>query len=83
MTVQLELKPEVEATLANQARARGISLSEYLQSVVDDLARAEEFRVQDPAAFRRAMARLAEMGQDLTPQPSAGLTREDIYQDHD
>src|SRR6185295_2754541 len=30
-----ELKPELEATLADQARARGISLSEYLQRVVE------------------------------------------------
>ena len=39
MTVRLELKPDIEANLAAQARARGVPLDAYLQSVVENLAR--------------------------------------------
>ena len=41
MTVRLELRPDVEANMAAQARARGIPLDAYLQSVVEDLAQTE------------------------------------------
>jgi hypothetical protein len=83
MTVQLELKPEVESTLADLARAQGISLSEYLQRVVEDLARPAAVPAQDPESFERALDRLAEMGRDLPSLPSSAFTRESIYRDHD
>ena len=38
MTVTLNLKPEVEAGLLAQAEASGMSLEEYLLSVVEDAA---------------------------------------------
>jgi len=41
MTVRLELKPDVEANLTAQARARGVSLDAYLQTVIEDFAQAQ------------------------------------------
>lgn len=38
MTVTLDLTPEEEAVLAAKARAKGLSLREYLQSQVRELA---------------------------------------------
>jgi predicted HicB family RNase H-like nuclease len=41
MTVRLEIKPEIEASLNAQAAAMGIPLDAYLQDVIEDLARAQ------------------------------------------
>lgn len=38
MTVTLKLKPDVEAGLMSQARARGMSLEEYLLAMVEEAA---------------------------------------------
>jgi len=38
MTVKLELKPEVEANLLAQAHARGLSLEDYLDQVLQNAA---------------------------------------------
>jgi hypothetical protein len=84
MTVELELKPDVEARLAAQARARGVPLDVYLQGILEDLARAEAgpsaSSLQD---LRATLDALAEMGRDLPPLPSSAFSRESIYRDHD
>jgi len=36
MTIQLQLKPEVEAHLIAQATAKGVSVETYLESVIED-----------------------------------------------
>jgi hypothetical protein len=82
MTVRLELKPDVEASLAAQARARGVPLDAYLQSVIEDLAQAQ---APGPASFQelmRTLDELAEMGRDLPPLPSRALSRESFYENH-
>jgi hypothetical protein len=38
MTVKLELKPEIEANLIAQARARGLSLESYLDQLLQSAA---------------------------------------------
>ena len=43
MTVTLNLKPAVEAGLEAQARASGMSLQEYLLSVVEEAATQADF----------------------------------------
>lgn len=84
MTVKLELKPEVEASLLARARARGVPLNDYLQSVIEELARASD--PTPPASleeFRAALDALAEMGKTLPHLPSSAFSRESIYKDHD
>ena len=76
------LKPDVEANLAAWARARGIPLDAYLQSVIEDLARTESggpASIQDLAATLDA---LAETGKDLPHLPSSAFSRDSIYRDH-
>ena len=53
MTVRLELKPDIEANLTAQARAKGVPLDAYLQSVVEDLARAKPIRRQAPRTSKQ------------------------------
>jgi len=83
MTVRLELKPDIEANLAAQARARGIPLDAYLQGVIEDLARPDADRPASLQDLEATLDALAEMGRDLPHLPSSAFSRESIYQDHD
>ena len=83
MTVRLELRPEVEVALADQAKAKGVPLEDYLQNVIEDLAHAHTAPRQNVERLRAALDRLAEMGKNLPHLASSAFTRESIYQDHD
>ena len=88
MTLRLELKPEIEASLTAQARANGVLLETYLQHAIEGLARAkagfhgEGSPAPDVQEFRTALDELAEMGKNLPHTPSSAFTRESIYRDH-
>ena len=82
MTVRLDLRADVEANLAAQARARGVPLDAYLQGVIEDLARADAARPASPEDIEAALDALAEMGRGLPHLPSSAFSRESIYQDH-
>ena len=83
MSVRLDLKPDVEANLAAQARARGVPLEVYLQRVIEDLARSNEFPPASLQDLEATLDALAEMGRDLPHLPSSAFNRESIYRDHD
>jgi hypothetical protein len=78
MTVTLDLRPEIEARLAEHACARAVAVEEYLGKVVEEA-------VQRPTLeeFRTAMDQLADWGRGLPHLPDSALTRDSIYQDHD
>ena len=42
MTITIDIKPEVEAELASQARARGMDVTSYVSSLLEKAARAAE-----------------------------------------
>lgn len=83
MTVRLELNPEIEAALADQARAKGLSLDAYLKSLIEQHVQAHAANKPDVKRFQAALDRLAEMGKNLPHLPSSAFTRESMYQDHD
>lgn len=83
MTVRLELNPDVEERLAAQARARGVPLDTYLQSVIEDLARTNAASPAELEELRATLDVLAEMGRDLPTLPSSDFSRDTIYRDHD
>ena len=83
MTVRLELKPEVEASLTAQARTRGVRLDEYLQNVLENLVRTGSASPVNVVELEAALDTLAEMGKDLPPVPSSAFSRESIYGDRD
>ncbi|MBS1810869.1 MAG: hypothetical protein JST84_22080 [Acidobacteria bacterium] len=73
MTVTVELEPEVERTAAEQAKAEGVPLTEYVASVVRE------------AIFKRQRVRqLAEKSFDEILQPfrdeveASGISDEDL-----
>lgn len=83
MTVMLKLKPEVEAGLLRQAQDRGMTLEEYLLSLVEGtvLSKAQE----DLSADERAAAFEAwSAGHRPTPLLSDyAVSREGIYEGRD
>ena len=83
MTVTLELKPEVEASLLAQARASGMTLEEYLLSLVEAtvlLKRQEISSAEERAEAFEAWA----AGHHPTPLLSDyAVSREAIYEDRD
>ncbi len=83
MTVRLEIRPDIEANLAAQARARGKPLDAYLQDVIEELARTKAASPAGLQDLQATLDALAEMGKGLPHLPSSAFSRESIYQDHD
>ncbi len=84
MTITIKIKPELEAGLLAQAEALGMSLEEYLLSVVEGTvvpniqgtASAEE-RAAAFEAWARSHAPFA------PPLSDSAVSRESIYDDHE
>lgn len=67
MTIQLELRPEVEAELARQAAARGSALEVYAASLLEQAAGVPVSSGQyDRERTRAAVARIRELRQGVT-----------------
>lgn len=84
MAITLNLPPGVEASLAAQARALGLQLSSYVQSSLEQqagLRRAEQ--LTNLEQFETELDGLAQRSDKLPYLPSAALTRESFYLDHD
>ncbi len=82
MTVRLEIRPEIEASLHAQAAAKGIPLEAYLRNAIEDLAQAHASPATSLQELRATLDTLAEMGKNLPQVASAAFSRESIYQDH-
>lgn len=63
--MKLELKPEIEAGLLAQARARGLSLETYLDAVLESAA-AVQPRPKDRKSLAQLFAESPLKGLDLT-----------------
>ena len=84
MVITLNLPPEVEATLAAQARALGLQLNSFVQNLLEQQAgmgRAEQ--ATNLEQFEAELDALAQSSDKLPYLPPAALTRESFYQDHD
>ena len=84
MAITLNLPPEVEASLAAQARALGLQLNSYVQNLLEQQAgmgRSEQ--ATNLEQFEAELDALAQGSDKLPYLPPAALTRESFYQDHD
>lgn len=83
MTVTLKLKPEVEAGLLAQAEAKGMTLEEYLLSLVEGAALVKERKIS--SAEERATAFEAWSGghRPTPPLSDYAASREAMYEGHD
>jgi hypothetical protein len=85
MTMTLELTPDVAASIAAQAQARGVSLDTYVRHLLEAQAAAVDQR-EPPITLKPFEAELDALAADsetLPYLPPKALTRERFSQDHD
>ncbi len=90
MTIQVELKPEIEARVKEEASAHGLSVEEFLASVIEGtlqngVGEPQPFAMQEAMSdelFLADMREIAEGTENLPPY-TGNYSREDIYFDHD
>jgi hypothetical protein len=85
MTVTIRIEDQIARALEAEAKARGMSLEEFLQQLAEG-ARTSTGQVSPPNAAGDFDAALDELfAGDSRSLPSAAQTysREDIYADHD
>ena len=83
MALILQLRPDLEETLSEQARARGLSLEEYVQSLLEQQLYPSRKPRLTMEEFRAALDELAEYSHKIPDLPDEAFTREGIYRDHD
>jgi hypothetical protein len=85
MTITLELTPDVAASLAAQAQARGVSLDTYVRNLIEEQAAAVDPREQPMTLepFEAELDALAADSETLPYLPAEALTRASFSQDHD
>jgi hypothetical protein len=77
VTLTIDLKPEVEAGLAAQARARGISVAEYVGSLLEQLAPSGPQMTPEQRAA--ALSEWAKGFPQVAPLSDEAVSRESLY----
>jgi len=85
MTIQIELKPDLEQRLAAEARVRGMALEGYAEQILQDaMAANQNCRPRaSQEEFRRFLDALAHKGTKGAPSNVDTFSREMIYGEHD
>lgn len=81
MSIVLDFEPETEAALQSLARARGLSVAEFLHSVVDRELKRPAADVRPGAEKAEAFSRWADSFPEVPPLSDADLSRESLYPD--
>jgi hypothetical protein len=83
VTVTLTLKPEVEAGLLAKARASGMALEEYLQSLIEEAAApAQKTTPSKQATREEAVRRMLEFGKKYDLSLGGPITRKLLHEGH-
>ena len=83
MTVTLNLKPEVEAGLLAQAQASGLTLEQYLLSVVEEAASTSSTNAPTgPCSRAEAVRHMLEFGEKHHLSLGQPITRELLHEGH-
>jgi hypothetical protein len=82
MTIQVELRPETEARLAAEARARGVPLEKAAESLLHEAlaARAAPQNTLSVEDFHSMLKAMAEGSENLPSLPTERFTRESYYE---
>jgi len=85
MTFQIDLSPEKETMLREEAARRGISADEYAKRLLEESLPAHQNRTAlSLEEEERLFDELAEVGKHLPPSPPGETySRETIYAEHD
>ena len=81
MTIHVQLPPQIEATLLSRARAQGMTLDAYVQSVIESVATEQGTPALSVEEFEAALDELAAGSERLPVLPPEASTREGIYRD--
>ena len=77
-------KPDLEEILTAQARERGLSLDQYVQSLLEQqLSPQAQHRALTLKEFEAALDSIAAHSDKIPELSAEALTREGIYRDHD
>ena len=79
MTVTIELTPELQARVEEQAVAQGVSLEAYLLSLIEAVALPAPGERASLAEFEAAMDSFSEGTETLPVLPEEAFSRESIY----
>jgi HicB-like protein involved in pilus formation len=84
MAFTFQLDPEMERRLAEQARAQGVSITDYVQRILERHASMQNRprRLSDEE-FEAALDAMAVYSDKVPVLPLAALLRDEIYRDHD
>jgi hypothetical protein len=77
MTLTINLKPEVEAGLAAQARAKGVSVAEYVRSLLEQFAQPEPQMTGEQRVH--ALHEWAKEFPQVAPLSDEAISRESLY----
>lgn len=79
MTLTVDLKPDAEAGLLSQARARGVSLNVYVQELLQQVAANPPVRKTADDDWERALDEWVESSPEVPHLPDEALRRESLY----
>jgi hypothetical protein len=79
MTLTLELRPEAEAGLLSQARAKGISLDAYVQELLQQVAGSAPVQKMSADDWEKALDEWIETSPAVPHLPDEALRREFLY----
>lgn len=84
MAFTIQLDPEMERTLAEQARLHGISMARYIQEIIArQLALQTSERKLSEEEFEAALDAMTVYSDKIPVLPLDALRRDEIYRDHD
>ena len=84
MAFTLQLDPEMERTLAEQARLHGVSIAKYIQEILArQLARQTSGHNLSEQEFEAALDAMTVYSDRIPVLPLSAFRRDEIYRDHD
>jgi hypothetical protein len=79
VTINIQLEPQIETSLLMRARARGMSLDDYVRSLIEGAAAEQQSPPMTIAEYETALDELSEGSDNLPVLPAIVDTREGIY----
>jgi hypothetical protein len=84
MVFTLQLDPEMERTLAEQAQSQGISMADYIRQILErQLAVLRSEQKLNEEAFEAALDAMTVYSDRIPVLPLSAFRRDEIYRDQD
>jgi predicted DNA-binding protein len=83
MSISIELKPEIEERLEQEAAAKGVSVQSYVEELLEQqVSQTDKISHAGAEEIDHVLDALAEGSENRPVLPSEAYTRESIYHDH-